>query len=87
MPMLYLDSPVNSVGVIVSSDAVAFSILYTPEEMQKLQDDDPAIGPVLQAVGSGNYPSEDVVKSWSWEGRCLLQQSKMLHACIRRGFV
>eukprot|EP00731_Ephydatia_muelleri_P028380 Em0020g24a len=52
---------------------------YTPEEMQKLQNDDPAIGPVLQAVGSGNYPSEDVVKSWSWEGRCLLQQSKMLH--------
>ena len=27
--------------------------------MQKLQDDDPAIGPVLKAVGSGNYPSED----------------------------
>ena len=52
---------------------------YTPEEMQKLQNDDPAIGPVLQAVGSGNYPSEDAVKSWSWEGRCSLQQSKMLH--------
>ena len=52
---------------------------YTPEEIKKLQDDDPAIGPMLEAVGSGKYPSEDAVKSWSWEGQCLLQQSKMLY--------
>ncbi|KAL5496460.1 hypothetical protein EMCRGX_G012750 [Ephydatia muelleri] len=53
---------------------------YTPEDIKKLQEDGPAIaiGPVLRAVGSGNYPPEDSVKSWSLEGRSLLQQSKML---------
>ena len=38
-----------------------------------------AIGPVLRAVESGNYPPEDSVKSWSLDGWSLLQQSKMLH--------
>ena len=49
---------------------------YTPEQMQKLQDDDPAIGPVLQAVGSGNYLSEDVVKSWIGKGAAYCNSPK-----------
>ena len=56
---------------------------HTPEEIKKLQDDDPAIGPVLQAVGSGNYPSEDVVKSWSLKYGAYCNSQSAL--CVRWG--
>ena len=74
--MPYLGSRVNSVGLAATLYAVAFSDLYTPEDIKKLQNDDPAIGPVLQAVESGNYPPEDFLKSWSLEGRSLRNSPK-----------
>ena len=47
-------------------------------KMQCLQADDDDISPVLRAVNEGKLPPCDTVKSWSREGRLLLQQWEML---------
>ena len=51
---------------------------HTPEEMTRLQMEDPIVGPVYQAVENGKLPSHDELSILGRESKLLLQQWECL---------
>ena len=51
---------------------------HTPEEMTRLQMEDPIVGPVYQAVKNGKLPSHDELSILGRESKLLLQQWECL---------
>ena len=74
LPGAQADIPPSPGRAVAAVSQVSTLPARTPEEIRKLQEADPEIGPLLEAVRGGQLPPGPVQASWPWGARKLAGQ-------------